>query len=144
MSRLSEKLRLSHLLARPTKYLSLKLSQLSLSTLHLCKSLARALASKALALFTMDDSYFTSSVDDDPWDLDNRYRYRPQRRLLDEEDDADNAIDKVYLVPYRYVGFHYLLSLLFVYLLVWLPRKQRKRREKDPLAFSLKQGKVKF
>lgn len=106
--RLYEKLRLTLLLARPTRFLSIKLAHISLSTLHLCRSLARALASKTLALFTMDDHFFfssssSSSAADDLWDLDSRYRFRPHRRLLDDdEEDDDNAVDKVYLVPYRY------------------------------------------
>ncbi|XP_062167750.1 ubiquitin carboxyl-terminal hydrolase 8-like [Alnus glutinosa] len=105
--RLYEKLRLALLLARPTRFLSLKLARISLSTLHLCRSLARALASKTLALFTMDDHFFSSSSSssaaDDLWDLDSRYRFRPHRRLLDDdEEDDDNAVDKVYLVPYRW------------------------------------------
>jgi hypothetical protein len=118
MTRLSEKLRLSHFLflARPTRFLSLKLTNFSLSTLHLCKSLARALASKTLAFFTMEEHFFSSSsssVDDDFWDLDYRYRFRHLRRLPDDEDDydatdADNAIDKLYLVTYRY-SFYSLL-----------------------------------
>ncbi|KAG7961553.1 hypothetical protein I3843_09G022800 [Carya illinoinensis] len=104
MSRLSEKLRLHLLLVRPTKFLSQELARLSLSTLHLCKSLARALASKTLAFFTMDDLSSSSAIDDDLWDIDSRYRFRPQRRLLgdDYDDGADNSIDKVYLVPYRW------------------------------------------
>lgn len=112
--RLYEKLRLALLLARPTRFLSLKLVHLSLSTLHLCRSLARALASKTLALFTMDDNFFSSSSSaaaDDLWDLDSHYRFRPQRRLLDEDDDDEdaNAVDKVYLVPYRYFPLPYFL-----------------------------------
>jgi hypothetical protein len=130
--RLYEKLPLALLLARPTRFLSLKLVHLSLSTLHLCRSLARALASRTLALFTMDDNFFFSSSSsasasaDDLWDLDSHYRFRPQRRLLDEDDDDDdaNAVDKVYLVPYRYFPLPY---FLFVFgCLAWLPRKRRK------------------
>lgn len=116
--RLYEKLRLALLLARPTRFLSLKLAHLYLSTLHLGRSFARALASKTLALFTMDDHFFFSSSSssaaaDDLWDLDSRYRFRPHRRLLDDdEEDDDNAADKVYLVPYRYFP---LLHFLFVF-----------------------------
>lgn len=124
--RLYEKLRLlsSHsqrlfFSSRPTRFLSLKLPHfLSLpSTLQLCKSLARAFASKTLAFFSsisMDDPFF-SSLDDDPWSDNSEYlsRYRPLRTLPDGDDDdydfgasasdSDSAIDKLYLVPYRYI-----------------------------------------
>lgn len=120
MSRLSEKLRLRLLLVRPTKFLSQKLACLSLATLHLCKSLARALASKTLAIFTMDD-LFSSAIEDDLWDIDSRYRFRPQRRLLgdDYDDGADNSTGKVYLVPYRYLRIRH-FSFLFLSLFVCL------------------------
>ncbi|PON98371.1 hypothetical protein TorRG33x02_059460 [Trema orientale] len=102
MTRLSEKLRLSLLLHKPTRFLSLKLSDLSASTLHLCKSLARALASKTLALFTMDDVF---ADDIDFWDLDRSSNFRSQRpRLLDNDDGDGDLLDpeadseKVYLV----------------------------------------------
>lgn len=107
MTRLSEKLRLSLFLYNPTRFLSPKhLAHFSVSTLHLCKSLARALASKTLALFTMDDPFAFTPDDNDGWDFDLQSRNRAQRpRLLedyDEDDDvSDNAVDKVYLVPYR-------------------------------------------
>ncbi|KAK7842762.1 hypothetical protein CFP56_013451 [Quercus suber] len=121
--RLYEKLRLlsSHsqrlfFSSRPTRFLSLKLPHFfSLSsTLQLCKSLARAFASKTLAFFSSMDDPFLSSLDDDPWSDD--YRFRPLRTLPDGDDDdydfgasasasasdSDSAIDKLYLVPYRW------------------------------------------
>ena len=118
--RLYEKLRLlsSHsqqlfFSSRPTRFLSLKLPHFfSLSsTLQLCKSLARAFASKTLAFFSSMDDPFSSL--DDPWS--DNYRSRPLRTLLDGDDDdydfdasasasdSDSAIDKLYLVPYRYI-----------------------------------------
>ncbi|XP_050379579.1 ubiquitin carboxyl-terminal hydrolase 8-like [Argentina anserina] len=96
------------------------------STLHLFTSLARALASKTLALLffsffftSMDDhnnpfasSSYSAANDDDPtdgWDFDLQSRNRAQRpRLLldyhlDDDDVPDNATaEKVYLVPYRW------------------------------------------
>ncbi|KAM5559288.1 ubiquitin carboxyl-terminal hydrolase 8-like [Rosa sericea] len=114
MTRLSEKLRLSlFLLYNPTRFLSPPkqlLATLSVSTLHLCKSLARALASKTLALFfAMDDPFpfAPPDGDNDGWDFDLQSRNRAQRpRLLhdydDDDDVSDNAVDKVYLVPYRW------------------------------------------
>lgn len=107
MTRLSEKLRLSLFLYNPTRFLSPKhLAHFSVSTLHLCKSLARALASKTLALFTMDDPFAFTPDDNDGWDFDLQSRNRAQRpRLLEDYDDdddvSDNAVDRVYLVPYR-------------------------------------------
>ncbi|CAB4287003.1 unnamed protein product [Prunus armeniaca] len=108
MTRLSEKLRLSLFLYKPTRFLSLNLlPNLSLSsTLHLCKSLARALASKTLAFFSSS----SSAMDDPYWDLDFRPSFRSQRlRLHDDYDDdcsnddvSHNAVDKLYLVPYRW------------------------------------------
>ncbi|KAK9921494.1 hypothetical protein M0R45_030003 [Rubus argutus] len=108
MTRLSEKLRLSLFLYNPTRFLSPKhLAHFSVSTLHLCKSLARALASKTLALFTMDDPFAFTPDDNDGWDFDLQSRNRAQRpRLLEDYDDdddvSDNAVDRVYLVPYRW------------------------------------------
>ncbi|XP_062112375.1 ubiquitin carboxyl-terminal hydrolase 8-like isoform X2 [Humulus lupulus] len=98
--RLSEKLRLSLLFHKTTRFLSLKLADLSASTLHHCKSFARALASKALALFSMDDVF---ADDIDFWDPDRTSNYRSQRpRLLDYYDDEDDVTaesEKVFLVP---------------------------------------------
>ncbi|KAL4606707.1 hypothetical protein ACB092_09G122800 [Castanea dentata] len=121
--RLYEKLRLlsSHsqrlfFSSRPTRFLSLKLPHFFslFSTLQLCKYLARAFASKTLAFFSsisMDDPFF-SSLDDDPWSDNSEYlsRFRPLRTLPDDDDydfgasasDSDSAIDKLYLVPYRW------------------------------------------
>ena len=120
--RLYEKLRLlsSHsqqlfFSSRPTRFLSLKLPHFfSLSsTLQLCKSLARAFASKTLAFFSSMDDPFLTSLDDDPWS--DNYRFRPLRTRPDGDDDdydfdasasasdSDSAIDKLYLVPYRYI-----------------------------------------
>lgn len=87
---------------KPTRFLSiLNLSRLSLSTLHLCKSLARLLASKTLALFTMDDLF---PNDDEFWDIDVGSRSRPPQRprLLDDFDYDDIDGEKVYFVPFRY------------------------------------------
>lgn len=122
--RLYEKLRLlsSHsqrlfFSSRPTRFLSLKLPHFCslTSTFQLCKYLARAFASKTLAFFSsisMDDPFF-SSLDDDPWSDNSEYlsRFRPLRTLPDDDDydfgasasDSDSAIDKLYLVPYRYI-----------------------------------------
>ncbi|KAF3971531.1 hypothetical protein CMV_004879 [Castanea mollissima] len=121
--RLYEKLRLlsSHsqrlfFSSRPTRFLSLKLPHFCslTSTFQLCKYLARAFASKTLAFFSsisMDDPFF-SSLDDDPWSDNSEYlsRFRPLRTLPDDDDydfgasasDSDSAIDKLYLVPYRW------------------------------------------
>ncbi|KAK9986505.1 hypothetical protein SO802_031456 [Lithocarpus litseifolius] len=117
--RLYEKLRLlsSHsqrifFSSRPTRFPSFKLPHFfSLSsTLQLCKSLARAFASKTLAFFSSMDDPFFPSLDDDPWS--DNYRFRPLRTLPDGDDDdydfdasasdSDSAIDKLYLVPYRW------------------------------------------
>ncbi|XP_030925271.1 ubiquitin carboxyl-terminal hydrolase 8-like [Quercus lobata] len=96
--------------SRLTRFLSLKLPHFfSLSsTLQLCKSLARAFASKTLAFFSSMDDPFSSL--DDPWS--DNYRSRPLRTLLDGDDDdydfdasasdSNSAIDKLYLVPYRW------------------------------------------
>ncbi|KAM2673161.1 hypothetical protein EV2_014481 [Malus domestica] len=113
--RLYKKLRLSLVPCKPRLRFLSPPPHLSLSsTLHLCKSLARALAAKTPALFSphsevhhaMDGSF----GDDAFWDLDFRPHFRSQRpRLHDDYDDngdsdgvLGNAVDKVYLVPYRW------------------------------------------
>ncbi|XP_015870895.3 ubiquitin carboxyl-terminal hydrolase 8 [Ziziphus jujuba] len=102
MTRLPEKLRL-YLFHKPTRLLSSKLANLSASTLHLCKSLARAFASRTLALLSMDDVF---ADDSDFWDFDFRSRFQ-RPRLLDYDDDddvydLDDGIAKLYLVPFRW------------------------------------------
>lgn len=99
MTRLTEKLRLSSLFLKPTRFLSL----LSLSTLRLCKSLARFLLSQTLPFFSMDN-LFSDNVDYLSDELDSSaYSLRPNRRLL-QEDDRDFADERVYLLPYRYLS----------------------------------------
>ncbi|KAL6138277.1 hypothetical protein ACLB2K_063560 [Fragaria x ananassa] len=122
MTRLSEKLRLSlfpfpffsspRFLSPPPHSSKRLLSSPVSSTLHLCKSLARALASKTLALFSfppMDGDSFSFPADDsaDGWDFELQSRNRAQRPrlLLDyhlDDDVPNNAADKVYLLPYRW------------------------------------------
>lgn len=118
MTRLPEKLRL-YLFHKPTRLLSSKLANLSASTLHLCKSFARAFASRTLVLFSMDDVF---ADDTDFWDFDFRSRFQ-RPRLLDYEDDEyfydnDEGIAKVYLVPYRYARnlIFFILFLTFLFL----------------------------
>ncbi|KAM1948144.1 hypothetical protein ACFX15_008374 [Malus domestica] len=115
--RISEKLRPSLFPYKPTLRFLCPPPHLSLSsTLHLCKSLARALAAKTLALFSLpfsdhDRNAMADSFGDDSfWDLDFRPHFRSQRPRLhddyddngDNEDVLGNAVDKVYLVPYRW------------------------------------------
>jgi len=100
MTRLTEKLRLSFYI--PTRFLSL----LSLSsTLHLCKSIARFLHSQTLLpFFSMDNNLFSDNVDYFSDDLDSSsYSLRLNRRLPDS-DHLDFALDRVYLLPYRYLS----------------------------------------
>lgn len=97
MTRLTEKLRLSFYI--PTRFLSL----LSLSsTLNLCKSIARFLHSQTLLpFFSMDNNLFS---DNDYFsdDLDSSsYSLRLNRRLPDS-DHLNFALDRVYLLPYRW------------------------------------------
>ncbi|KAI9090730.1 hypothetical protein K1719_028583 [Acacia pycnantha] len=93
MTRLSEKIRLSSLVVKPTRFLSQKLTLFSLSTFHLCKSLARSILSKTLSFLAMDSLF--SDHDDFFWDLDSR----PQRRFVrDEEPQLEN--EPLYLVLY--------------------------------------------
>ncbi|XP_058738954.1 ubiquitin carboxyl-terminal hydrolase 8-like [Vicia villosa] len=98
MTRLTEKLRFSSLFLKPTRFLSL----LSLSTLRLCKSLARFLLSQTLPFFSMDNLFSDNVVDYLSDELDSSaYSLRPNRRLL-QEDDRDFADERVYLLPYRW------------------------------------------
>ncbi|KAJ7971697.1 Ubiquitin carboxyl-terminal hydrolase [Quillaja saponaria] len=97
MTRVSEKLRLSSVAVKPGRFLSLKITHLSVSTLRLCKFLLRKLASRTVTLFSMED--FIADGGDYLWDLDMRSGFRPQRRFLDEE-DSDFQNEKVYLVSY--------------------------------------------
>ncbi|KAK7337337.1 hypothetical protein VNO77_17904 [Canavalia gladiata] len=93
MTRFSEKLRLSSLLLKPTRFLAL----LSLSTLHLCKSLARFILSQTLPFLAMDNLFSDYFSDD----FDSSYHLRPHRRFL-QEDDRDFGDERVYLLPYRW------------------------------------------
>jgi hypothetical protein len=101
MTRLTEKLRLSSLFIKPTRFLSL----LSLSTLHhLCNSLTRFIFSQTLPFFSMDNNnnnLFSDNVDYFDDDFDSSYSLRPNRRLL-QQDYRDFSVEKVYLLPYRY------------------------------------------
>ncbi|XP_028789871.1 ubiquitin carboxyl-terminal hydrolase 8 [Neltuma alba] len=93
MTRFAEKIRLSSLVVKPTRFLSQKLTLLSLSTFHLCKTLVRSVLNKTLSFLTMD-SLFTDH-DDYFWDLDSR----PQRRFgREEEPQLEN--EPLYLVLY--------------------------------------------
>ncbi|KAF7818874.1 ubiquitin carboxyl-terminal hydrolase 8-like [Senna tora] len=95
MTRFSEKIRLSSLVVKPTRFLSQKLTILSLSSFHFCKSLARFLLSKTLSFLTMDN--FLADHDDYFWDLDSR----PHRRFLPEQEPhLEN--EPLYLVLYRW------------------------------------------
>ncbi|XP_027349205.1 ubiquitin carboxyl-terminal hydrolase 8-like isoform X2 [Abrus precatorius] len=93
MTRLSEKLRLSSLLQEPTRFLSL----LSLSTLNLCKSLARFILSQTLPFLAMDNLFSDYFSDD----FDSPYHLRPHRRFL-QEDELYFGDERVYLLPYRW------------------------------------------
>ncbi|PNY06576.1 ubiquitin carboxyl-terminal hydrolase 8-like protein [Trifolium pratense] len=98
MTRLTEKLRLSSLFIKPTRFLSL----LSLSTLHhLCNSLTRFIFSQTLPFFSMDNNLFSDNVDYFDDDFDSSYSLRPNRRLL-QQDYRDFSVEKVYLLPYRW------------------------------------------
>jgi hypothetical protein len=101
MTRLTEKLRLSSLFIKPTRFLSL----LSLSTLHhLCNSLTRFFFSQTLPFFSMDNNnnnLFSDNIDYFDDDFDSSYSLRPNRRLL-QQDYRDFSVEKVYLLPYRY------------------------------------------
>ncbi|XP_048236014.1 ubiquitin carboxyl-terminal hydrolase 8 isoform X2 [Ricinus communis] len=102
MSRLlSKKLFVFSLIAKST----IKLTQLSLSTFHLFKSLTLSLFSKTLT--SMDDDFFSSAAADDSNYLDfdttpstsyssRRYFGRPFI------DDDDSDVEKLYLVPFRW------------------------------------------
>ncbi|XP_015946297.1 ubiquitin carboxyl-terminal hydrolase 8 [Arachis duranensis] len=98
MTRFSEKLRLSWLLQKPTRFLAL----LSLSTFRLCKSIARYLLSQTLPHLSMDNlfadhsDYFSDDFDS------NSYRSRPNRRYLHPHDTRDFPDERVYLLPYRW------------------------------------------
>lgn len=94
MTRLSEKLRLSSLLLKPTRFLAL----VSLSTLfRLCKSLARFLLSQTLPFFSMD-SLFSSNSDYFSDDFDSSYSHR---RFFRDDDRDSVADERVYLLPYK-------------------------------------------
>lgn len=110
MTRLTEKLRLSSLLYKPTRFLAL----VSLSTLHLCKSLLRSLLSQTLPPFLAMDNLFADSFSDD---FDSSYSLRPHRRSL-QEDDRDFADERVYLIPYRYYLTHSLTHSLYQSIIV--------------------------
>ncbi|XP_057438932.1 ubiquitin carboxyl-terminal hydrolase 8-like [Lotus japonicus] len=95
MTRLSEKLRLSSLLLKPTRFLAL----VSLSTLfRLCKSLARFLLSQTLPFFSMD-SLFSSNSDYFSDDFDSSYSHR---RFFRDDDRDSVADERVYLLPYKW------------------------------------------
>ncbi|KAK7284765.1 hypothetical protein RJT34_19518 [Clitoria ternatea] len=85
MTRFSEKLRLSSLLLKPTRFLSL----LSLSTLHLFKSLSRFL------LLPMDN-LFSDDFDSSSSPL----HLPPHRRFLQDHDHRDFAHERIYLLPF--------------------------------------------
>ena len=96
MTRFPEKLRLRWLLQKPTRFLAL----VSLSTLNLCKSIARFLLSQTLPFLTMDN-LFADHSDYFSDDFDSAaYHLRPNRRSL-HDDDRDFADERVYLLPYR-------------------------------------------
>ncbi|MED6124213.1 hypothetical protein PIB30_056921 [Stylosanthes scabra] len=100
MTRFSEKLRLSWLLQKPTRFLAL----LSLSsTLNLCKSIARYLLSQTLPFLSMDNLFAPHSSDyfDDDFDS-NSFHSRPNRRYLHPPDPRDFPDERVYLLPYRW------------------------------------------
>ncbi|XVF07501.1 hypothetical protein REPUB_Repub06bG0144400 [Reevesia pubescens] len=107
MNRLTEKFNFSTIIAKTTtRLLSVKLANLSISTLRLLK----VVLSKALrALFFSMDDLFSSEDDDHLLDLDyNPYaRKRPfssrlDRDEYDETDDEETKRPKLYLVPYRW------------------------------------------
>ncbi|MED6106190.1 hypothetical protein PIB30_002642 [Stylosanthes scabra] len=98
MTRFSEKLRLSWLLQKPTRFLAL----LSLSTLNLCKSIARYLLSQTLPFLSMDNLFaHHSDYFDDDFDS-NSFHSRPNRRYLHPPDPRDFPDERVYLLPYRW------------------------------------------
>ncbi|XP_012074283.1 ubiquitin carboxyl-terminal hydrolase 8 isoform X2 [Jatropha curcas] len=107
MSRLSENLRLS-VITKSTRSLSLKLANFSLSTIRVCKSIARVFFFKTLALFPsiMDDEFFPSTSEDKFLDLELDHRSTNStannRHLRLFVDDDDNDVEKLYLVPYRW------------------------------------------
>ncbi|XWS59355.1 hypothetical protein CRYUN_Cryun08bG0114400 [Craigia yunnanensis] len=108
IERTTEKLNFSVIIAKTTTcLLSIKLENLSISTLRLFKAvLSKAL--RALFFFSMDD-LFSSEKDDHLFDLDYHpyARKRPlssrlDRDKYDETDDEETNRQKLYLVPYRW------------------------------------------
>lgn len=136
MNRITEKFNFSIVSAETTtRLLSLKLANLSISTLRFFK----AVLSKPLRtlFFSMDD-IFSSEDGDNLFDLDyNPYaRKRPLSSRLDsdeydEAEDEETNREKLYLVPYRCVFLKIFSSP------VWLPRKQE-REGNVKLILSLK------
>ncbi|KAK7396784.1 hypothetical protein VNO78_17942 [Psophocarpus tetragonolobus] len=88
MTRFSERLRLRWLLPKPTRFLAL---------VSLSKSLARFLLSQTLPFLAMDN-IFSDYISDD-FDSSS---YRPHRRFLQDDHRDFGALERVYLLPYRW------------------------------------------